>query len=122
MGCGSSLRICMCVSKDSLECGEEKEDGSILEARGESKSLEFKPSLPGSFKDIYHGRKISHIFIEQCVIWVYNFCIFRHIISKPLLVVFPLGSSNIRNRPLATTRVTICSILSGIKGFPRMPD
>lgn len=24
----------MCVSKDSLECGEEKEDGSILEARG----------------------------------------------------------------------------------------
>jgi len=100
----------------------EKEDGNILEARGESKSLESKPSLPGSFTDIYHGRKINHIFIEQCVIWVYNFYIFRHILCKPLLVPFPLGSSNIRNRPLATPRVIICSILSGIKGFPRMPD
>ena len=107
MGCGLSLRICICVSKDSLECGAEKENGNILEARGESKSLEFKPSLPGSFKDIYRGRKVNHIFIEQCVIWVNSFCIFRHIICKPLLVPFPLGSSNIRNSPLATTRVII---------------
>lgn len=57
--------------QDPLECGTElrvgKESRNRPEARGESKSLDFKPSLTGSSEDIYHGAKIGHIFTEQCV-------------------------------------------------------
>lgn len=91
--------------QDPLQCGAElgvgRESGDRPEARGESKSLELKPSFPGCFEDICHGRRIEHIFIRQCVSLIYNFCIFDTYLMGLHYYPFALAPSSVRDRPVS---------------------
>lgn len=46
-----------------VQLGVRREDRGRLEARWESWSSELKPGLPGCFEDIYHSRRMEHVYL-----------------------------------------------------------